>query len=192
MKQMRDHAGQYMEVKPVSIEHHRKMYYPRIRLGLMQPLGELPPGVKEQIPPPPENQYPLPDTKPKKWGPLISDYGRAGDIVEKQWIRKRIEGSLNEPILGKGKWHIEGIPGRLNPSVDSPQCCSCMTGGTTIALRTTSRIPKDMQRDDKRQVGLYEESFRMWRGNYVPPEHCLGQTDVTSFAGEMVAQKNLM
>merc|ERR1719253_1700330 len=111
MKAMTDHAKQYLEVKPVSIEHHRKMYYPRIRHGLLRPIGELPPGVAEQIPPPPENQIPLHTTKPKKWGPLISDYGKAGDGVEKLWTLRKIQGTMNEPMLGLAKKHIEGIPG---------------------------------------------------------------------------------
>merc|ERR1711862_737072 len=109
---------------------------------------------------------PVKPTKPKKWGPLISDYGKCGDMVEKQWVQRRLQGTLSEPQLGKAKTHIEGIPGRLNPSVDSPGTSACMTGGTTISLRATSRIPKHMQRDDKRQLGLYEESFKNWDGKY--------------------------
>merc|ERR1712100_753342 len=176
-------------VYPVSIEHHRKAYYPRIRFGMLKPIGTLPDGV--EVPPAPKNPLAMDPPKPKRWGPLISDYGKAGDLVEKHWIRHRLQGTLNDAMLGKAKTRIEGIPGRLNPSVDSPGTSTCMVGGTTISLRATSRIPKDRQRIDKRQVGLYEESFQFWKGNYVPPEHGLGSTDATKFADEMVTQKAL-
>jgi hypothetical protein len=191
MKQMHDIVNVELPVKPVSIEHHRIMYYPRVRLGLLRPIGDLPPGVER-----PEvfDKFGLPvkPLKPKKWGPLISDYGKCGDAVEKQWIQRRLQGTLNEPMLGKAKTHIEGIPGKLNPSVDSPGTQSCMTGGTTMSIRATSRIPKDLQRHDERQLGLYEDSFKLWRGEYKPPQYGLSTTDVTSFAGEAVAQKALM
>lgn len=196
MKAMQDHASQYLETKPVSIEHHRKMYYPRIRLGLMKSLGELPDGVAKEhadaVSRLGDQRPPLPTTKAKRWGPLVSDYGRAGDLVEKKWIQRRIQGTMSEPMLGLAKQHIEGIPGRLNPSVDNPGTASCFTGGTTISLRLTSRIPKDRRRDDERQIGLYEDSFRMWRGDYKPPQHGLNTTDVTGeFADAMVTQKAL-
>jgi len=188
-KRMTEHAAQKIEVMPVSMEHHRKMYYPRSRLGLIPPLGTLPPGI---VAPKVVTKYPAPETKKKRWGPLVSDYGKAGDIVEKGWIMRRIQGTLSEPMLGSTKTHIEGIPGKLCPSIDSPACAACMTGGTTMSLRATSRIPKNMQRTDQRQLGLYEDSFRIWRGDYAPPKHGLNTTDVTSFADEMVTQKALM
>merc|ERR1719408_974683 len=130
---------------------------------MLKPIGTLPDGV--EVPPPAKTKFPLPEgPPPKRYGPLITDYAKCGDAVEKQWMRHRIQGTLNEPMLGKSATHIEGIPGRLNRSVDSPGTASCMVGGTTISLRVTSRIPKDRQRADKRQVGLYEESFQNWKG----------------------------
>mmetsp|Transcript_33710 Transcript_33710/g.53600 ORF Transcript_33710/g.53600 Transcript_33710/m.53600 type:complete len:272 (-) Transcript_33710:41-856(-) len=190
LRQMREQVHQKLEVQPVSIEHHRKLYYPRVRYGLVRRIGDLPPGI-EAPPSLDKHGIPLPERPRKKYGSLISDYGKAGDQVEKQWIQRRLEGTLNDPIPGKAKTRIEGIPGRLSASVDSPQATTCMVGGTTICLRAVSRIPKDMRRDDQRQLGLYEDSFRFWRGDYVAPEYGLGTTDVTSFAGEYVAQKAL-
>lgn len=197
MKAMHDHAFQYLETKPVSIEHHRKMYYPRIRHGLMKSLGELPEGVEKEyadaVSRMEGTRPPLPTSKAKRWGPLVSDYGRAGDLVEKKWIQRRIQGTMSEPMLGLAKQTFEGIPGKLNPSVDNPGTASVFTGGTTISLRVTSRIPKERRRDDQRQIGLYEDSFRFWRGDYKPPQHGLNTTDVTGeFADAMVTQKALL
>merc|ERR1719463_739920 len=101
---------------------------------MIRPLGHLPPEVTP--PPPPVDKFgiPLPQTTPKKWGTLVSDYGRAGDLVEKGWIQRRLTNTLSEPILGKAPTHIKGIPGKLSPSVDSPNVSCCMVGGTTISL----------------------------------------------------------
>jgi len=189
-KSMVDHAQQKLEIYPVSIEHHRKLYYPRVRLGILRPLGDLPPGV--EAPPVPQNPLAPPPDKPKRWGALITDYGKAGDAVEKQWMMRRIQGTLNEPMLGKDKTRLSGgRPGRLSRSIHSPQASACMTSGTTMCLRAVTEIPPENQREDKRQIGLYEDSFQMWQGHYAPPKHGLSTTDATRFADEMVAQKAL-
>mmetsp|Transcript_39102 Transcript_39102/g.84449 ORF Transcript_39102/g.84449 Transcript_39102/m.84449 type:complete len:284 (+) Transcript_39102:144-995(+) len=119
----------------------------------------------------------------KVWGALESDYGKAGKAVEKGWNVDKLKRVASEPAFGDR-------PHMVNPSMVSHNVTTCMVGGTNISLKHS--FPKKMHRAEKRQVGLYEESFENWRGNYKLPIHGLAQSDVTEFAGEMIQQKALI
>lgn len=188
LRKLHDVAHAHLVTKPCK-EHHRECYYPRNRLGLTLPYGELPEGVVR--PPPPGDRFIPPPTKgAKRWGPLTSDYGKAGNDVDRMWLLRDIQRHNSEPLISTTADLGRQEP-RINPSADSPGVSTCLVGGTTIALRKTSRVPDQKKRSDTRQLGLYEASFPDWR-NYKAPEYGLGQTDVTSFAGELVLQKILM
>lgn len=188
LKKMLSVSGSYVDTKPCK-EHHREYYYSRNRLGLAPPLGELPQGVIHHKPP--ANELLPPPPKGKRWGPLTSDYGKAGNDVNRMWTLRDIQRHKSEPMVSCMADLGRPAP-RLNPSVDSGGVLTCMVGGTTIALRETLRVPSEQRREDVRQLGLYEDSFRHWRGSYGKPENGLSSTDVTAFADMAVMQKNLM
>lgn len=186
LQKMQSIAGAHLDLKPCK-EHHREYYYSRDRLGLTKPIGHLE-GIER--PPTPVERFGMPPTKPKRWGPNVSDSGKAGDYVDRMWLLRKLQRHNSQPIMSTTADLGRQEP-RINPSADSPGISSCLVGGTTIAARQTSRVPAEKRRDDVRQVGLYEDSFCLW-DTYEKPKHGLSSTDVTAFADASVQQKNLM
>jgi hypothetical protein len=126
-------------------------------------------------------------TKDKVWGSLNSDYGQAGKQVGQYLQRRGLQGSKTEPLI----FITELKRKRLNPSMVSAGVQSCFTSGTTVSLRhSLSSDKKALLRADKRQVGLYEDSFENWPDRR-PGTSGLCTSDVTQFAGAAAAQKAL-
>merc|ERR1719401_283733 len=158
-------------------EHHRYTYFPKSTLKAKP--GRL---QREETARGPEAKEGLGGRR-KVWGSLDSDYGKASRDVERGWKLDAVRRAASEPGFGH---RIHAV----NPSLVSRGVSTSMVGGTHISLRHT--IPKDMQREEARQVGLYEESFEYWNKHYKPPQHGLSQSDVTQYAGALVLQKALM
>mmetsp|Transcript_115532 Transcript_115532/g.331614 ORF Transcript_115532/g.331614 Transcript_115532/m.331614 type:complete len:263 (-) Transcript_115532:137-925(-) len=173
MRRMQNSVQRPLQVTACD-EYHRYMYFPRC--ALKAPPGQL---VREETARGPEAKAGL-GRRRKVVGTLDSDCIKAGKDVERGWKLDAIRRAKSEPGFGHR-------PHAVNPSLLSSGVSSCMTGGTHISLKHA--LPKSMHRAEARQVGLYEDFFENWRGNYRSPEHGLAQSDVTQFAGEMLLQK---
>lgn len=158
-------------------EYHRAYYFPDSSLSA--PPGKL---IKEEASRGPEAKEGLGNRK-KVFGSLDSEYAQACREVEKGWKEDRVKRAASEPGFGYR-------PNVVNPSLLSPGVTKRFIGGTHMALKHT--VPASIRREETRQIGLYEDSFPMWQKAYQPPEHGLGQTDVTQFAGMAALQKVLM
>jgi len=157
-------------------EHHRYAYFPPA--ALKAPPGKL---VREETSRGPEAVSGL-GRRRKVRGTLDSEYGKAGRDVEQGWKLDAIRRAASQPGFGHR-------PNAVNPSMVSKGVSTIMTGGTHISLKHT--FPASMRREERRQVGEYEESFQFWKNKYKTPEHGLSQSDITQFAGEMALQKAL-
>lgn len=164
---------------PVSTcdEYNRCYYFPGSSLkckpgGLIPPETHRGPIAKEGL-----------GQRPKVFGSLDSDYGKAGRDIEGGWKLDAVRKSKSLPGFG-------AKPHGVNPSLVSKGITTSMVGGTNICFKRN--FAPDIVRDEKRQVGLYEESFENWRGSYAKPEHGLSQSPITEFGGLMVQQKLLM
>eukprot|EP00929_Paragymnodinium_shiwhaense_P022792 TRINITY_DN14451_c0_g2_i3.p1 TRINITY_DN14451_c0_g2~~TRINITY_DN14451_c0_g2_i3.p1 ORF type:complete len:302 (+),score=65.01 TRINITY_DN14451_c0_g2_i3:109-1014(+) len=144
-----------------------------------------------------------------EYGSLKSDSGTAGCFVEQAHRLRKMRGSKHDEEAEKA-YNCKGITKSkyfgsveplvfvtelnrrgLNPSMASEGTTSCMVGGSQLCLPRT-RPPGAPDFPERRQVGLYEDSFKVWRGDIHPPKHGLASSDVTAFADLMVTQKSLM
>jgi len=175
MRQVNAYACRPLDVKPCT-EYHR-LYW------CNKNLLEYPPGTLEGPARGPQVKEGL-GKRPKVWGALMSDNGKANDDNATGWKFGALQRSLSDPSLTKSTGK------KVNPSLISRGVTTSMTSGTNICLKHT--IDATMARDEKRQVGLYEESFPFWRGNYCSADFGLNTSDVTRMADAMVKQKDLM
>lgn len=113
-------------------------------------------------------------------GSLDSDYLQACREVEQGWEEDKLRRARSEPSFGHK-------PHGTNPSMISKKVTAGMTSGTTMCLKHS--MPKSLHREEKRQIGGYEDDFPMWHKAYKEPEHGLSQSDVTQFTGAAMAQK---
>lgn len=180
MRQLRASVTRPLEVNPCT-EYHRPFWFPRSSL-------RCPPGKMQakEMSRGPEAAEAL-RQGPKTWGLMMSDYGNAGlDVERGVTLQSELRRTSSEPSLDR-----ETRPSkRQNPSMVSPGVMSCMVGGTQISLRHA--VPPSMQRDEKRQIGLYEDSFKTWSGNYGPASNSLNTTDVTRVGEALHIQRHLL
>eukprot|EP00927_Polykrikos_kofoidii_P051949 TRINITY_DN45723_c0_g1_i1.p1 TRINITY_DN45723_c0_g1~~TRINITY_DN45723_c0_g1_i1.p1 ORF type:complete len:323 (+),score=69.42 TRINITY_DN45723_c0_g1_i1:199-1167(+) len=125
-------------------------------------------------------------TRTKEYGSLASNYGQAEKDLMRYHKLKELQGAKSEPLI----FITELNRKKQNPSMVSAGVIASSIGGTTTALKHT--LPDSMKRDDKRQIGLYEDSWKSWDDSYRPAKYALSTSDVTQFADAAVAQKNLM
>merc|ERR1740117_1211034 len=134
--------------------------------------------------------------RPREMGSLKSDYSQQENDIQKYLQLRKIQGSKSEPILFITELNRRG----LNPSMVSEQVCGSFVGGTTTALKHTlipGSAPSALVREDKRQIGLYEDSFGSFasvgaNGSYRPPAHGNSQSEITVFGNEMILCKNMV
>lgn len=180
MRQLRASVMRPLEVNPCT-EYHRPYWFPRSSLRC--PLGKM---HAQELARGPEAAEAL-RQGPKTWGLSMSDYGKAGlDVERGLTLKSELRRTSSEPSLDRQTRPSK----RQNPSMVSPGVMSCMVGGTQISLRHA--IPPSMQRDEKRQIGLYEDSFKTWSGNYRPASQCLNTTDVTQIGEALHIQRHLL
>jgi len=148
-------------------------------------------------------------TREREYGSLKSDQGQAQTFVAQAHRLRKMRGSKYDTEVEKA-YNCKGITKSkyfgaveplvfvtelnrrgLNPSMASEGTTSAFVGGTNLCLKR-NRPPGAPELDEKRQVGLYEDSFKYWRGDIHPPKHGLASSDVTAFADLMVTQKSLM
>lgn len=176
---------QHFVSRPMKVTHndefHRMFWYPHNTLSC--PLGEV---VNDATRRGPEAKDGLGKRK-KVEGSLDSDYLHAGRQVESGWEGDKLRRAKSEPGV-RGEFGHR--PNAINPSLLSREVTGSMVGGTNLSLKHS--MPKTMQREEKRQIGLYEDSYQNWRKEYKIPAHGLAQSDVTQFGGEIQKQKALM
>jgi len=130
--------------------------------------------------------------RPREMGSLKSDYSQQENDIQKYLQLRKIQGSNSTPTIFITELNRRG----LNPSMVSEQVCGSFVGGTTTALKHTlipGSAPSSLVREDKRQIGLYEDSFACWpNGSYRPPAHGNNQSEITVFGNEMILCKNMV
>lgn len=176
VRQLQASTSRPLKVTPCD-EYNRLFWFPPT--SLKAPLGTL---IDDRTRRGPEAKEGLGQRR-KVEGSLDSDYLSACRDVEAGWEEDKLRRARSEPGFGHR-------PHAVNPSMISKDVTANMVGGATLSLKHT--IPKAMQREEKRQVGLYEDSYPMWHKEYKKPDHGLSQSDITQFAGMAVAQKALM
>lgn len=184
LQELRSTAMQPLESSG-STQMHREFYFhPRTK---DYPLGKLTPACNRGPEAAETRIHPTGIGKrPRVYASYQSDYGAATKDVEDYRELKKMQGSQSEPLI----FITELNRRNLNPSMVSEGICGSFVGGTNIALKHT--LPASMQREEKRQIGLYEDSYKFWRNNYRPPTHGLGQSECSQFANAMVQQKALL
>lgn len=176
MTNLRRQVRQPREVEEVGENKHRHTWFPATYLQAAPGRTRLPdtkgPDAKQTL-----------GKGPKVWGLLTSDYGTMNKQYEQGLAHKRhLQRSGTDPGL---------LPRvRENPSMVSRGTNACMVGGTNLSL--SHQVDPSMRRTEKRQIGLYEDSFLNYRGHYKPAAYGLPSSDVTYLVGEIVKQQNLM
>mmetsp|Transcript_7394 Transcript_7394/g.13148 ORF Transcript_7394/g.13148 Transcript_7394/m.13148 type:complete len:274 (-) Transcript_7394:63-884(-) len=134
--------------------------------------------------PPPEHRGPEAKLglgqRDKVWGGYASDYGRTNMDVEKFHLLQALEKKSAESSAERKAKHGD----RKNRSLQSLGVTTCLTGGSSVSMAHT--IPKGLNYQGYRQVGLYEDSFPRYIPElYKVPELGLPHTDVTKSAMEL-------
>lgn len=149
--------------------------------------------------------------KPKVYGSYKSGYGIQNMGLEKHYKLKNLRDhtvptdedhakTFNCKDIQKSKYfgslsHLTFVTELnrrgLNPGLTSEGVTASMVGGKSTHLEHT--VPEGRTKmPSERCVGLYEDSWKHWKGQILPPKHGLCTSDVTQFADEAAMQKNLM
>mmetsp|Transcript_114315 Transcript_114315/g.318221 ORF Transcript_114315/g.318221 Transcript_114315/m.318221 type:complete len:268 (-) Transcript_114315:295-1098(-) len=118
-------------------------------------------------------------TKQHVWGNRPTDYRTSNWYVENQWSLRALRRSESDPAVGGGVGERQhGSQAVKQPWTKSAGVTSCMVGGNGGGLKG-------------RNIGLYEDSFKLWP-DYQVPQHGLCSSDVTRMAEGAAMMKAMM
>lgn len=165
LQRLHKHVSQHIQVTPCD-EYHRLYWLPLDPQQLKQPIAKGAEAAQKRF-----------GTKKEVWSLYPTDYRSAGWYVENDWFHKEIKRSKSQPIQPPPAKDVKC--GVKQPWTESKGFSACQVGGVGGGLKG-------------RNIGLYEDSFKMWKKEYRPPQYGLSQCEITRIGGELKAAKAML